>query len=102
MALSNERLVGDQLPSTNGTLYTVPAAKKVSVTSITLANTGSSTRTVTITLAGIAVISAYSLEAHETFGLSIAHVLYTTELIEGFQTAGTDVDVLISGVTEDV
>lgn len=102
MALSNERLVGTNLTGSNATLYTVPSAKKVSVTSITLANTGSSTRTVTIKLNGVEIISAYSLSSHETFGLSIAHVIYTTELIEGSQDTGTDVKVYISGVTEDV
>lgn len=108
MAQSNERLVLASLSVTPTALYTVPALKKVTITGFTIVNKGVTQRLVTLEYGNIGgsggkrILSNYPLEPSETFGLSIGQVIYTTEEITGSQTVGTDVDIIASGVVEDV
>lgn len=102
MATSNERLVSASLTNSLSTLYTVPADKKASATGVIICNNGSVARLVTLKYAGKFIFSSYSMAAKETLALSVPAVLYETETIQGSQDSGTDVDVTISGIEEDV
>ena len=102
MAIENKRLVASALTGSAADYYTVAANKRVTVTSITAAVTGATSRAVTVKLAGFQVMPAVAIDGHEVFGISIGHVLEATEKINAQQDAGTDVDLIISGVVEDV
>jgi len=98
---SNERLVAVSLTTTPTDLYTVATAKKVTVTGLSLCNTGASVRVVSVLYAGKFVVK-YALDAGETFGFTVGQVLYATEKLRASQDVGADVDLIASGVVEDV
>lgn len=100
MASSNERLFNGALTAL-AVVYTVPALKKATVTGMTLTNTGAAQRLVTVKLDDTALLSSYPLDPKETLAFTIGHVLYTTEELKAGQDAGTDVDLVVSGVVED-
>jgi hypothetical protein len=104
MAHTNKRLFEGAL-STTLTTTLVTAAKKTLVMSISIANKNTTTpRDVTIKLGasgGTAYLSAVSIPPKQTLQLYPHHVLENTETIKGGQDAGTDVDVVISGVEID-
>jgi len=90
--------------TTTTTLYTVPAATKTILKEITLCNTDTSSRTVTIqagaspaTGASARILSAVNLLAGETKVVSLSMVLEATHLITGGASSASVVSCTISG-----
>ena len=89
--------------TTTTTLYTVPASTTTIVKEITLCNTDTVARTVTLqagATTGVAdrVLNAMSLAPNETKVISMSLVLATTQTITGGASTASVVSCLISGV----
>ncbi len=79
------------------TLYTVPSATTTVVTNIVVDNTAASAATFTISLNGVALLSAAPIDANASVFFDIKQVLNATQVIAGFASA-TTVNFHISGV----
>lgn len=79
------------------TLYTVPAGTTTTVTNIIITNTSGSTQTATISLDGVVLVPAVSLNANSITTIDLKQVIATTKLIAGFASA-TSVNFHISGM----
>ena len=78
-------------------LYTAPAGGAI-VNSISLCNTGTVTRAVTLKLAGKSLASALAITAKETVILAPNHALVSADTLNASQDVGTDVELIASGV----
>jgi len=85
------------LTTTSATLYTVPAATTALVTEIVLSNTTAIDINVTITFAGVALLTAAPVPANGILTLGLKQVVSTTEVIAGVASAA-GLNVFISGV----
>lgn len=83
--------------TSSATLYTVPSATTTVVTNIVVDNTAASAATFTITLNGVALLSAAPIDANASVFFDIKQVLNATQVIAGFASA-TTVNFHISGV----
>lgn len=78
------------------TLYTSPANMAVCVTNIAVTNTSGSSRTATLTLAGVSLFTSLSVAANTTTYIAPDQVIYNGEVIAGSASA-TDINFHISG-----
>ncbi len=100
-----KNLANGQLPSTKGTLYTVPASTQAVIKSITLFNTNTSAETV-----GLFILKASGTSRQISGGnlaLSGGYMIDDTEytlgagdIVQGITTTASKVDFLISGIEE--
>lgn len=98
MAINNKRLASGTLSNANATLYTVPASTKTIIKSISLCNTSASPATITLSLNGIYVFSAYSLAANSYLHIpQFDQIIDATELFEGLSGTDAVIDYYISG-----
>ena len=97
-------LADGQLPSSKGTLYTVPAATSVYLSKITIFNTNIVTQIVKLYInpSGTSrqLVYVKELEQYETIIYNGGVILETGDLIEGETTTASAVDYLIMGVIE--
>ncbi len=107
MAFTGKALADGQLPSSKGTLYTVPGSTTTYVKWISVHNTsGSTTETVLIyvntsgTSRVIARVVLLPNEHARILSDGEAFILEAADLIEGVSTNATTVDYFISGVQE--
>lgn len=105
MAFTTKALANGQLANTKGTLYTTPGATQTIVKTITLVNTGASTRTINIYLntSGTSrriIPKDTSLLTGEAFYIDLNLTLEAADLIEGDASAATEIDYTISGIEE--
>jgi hypothetical protein len=84
-------------PTTQTTLYTVPASTTAVVTNIVVANSGASAETVTVSLDGIPIISGGPINSGDSIVLDIRQVLPSGNTISAVANS-TDVKLHISGV----
>ena len=93
-----------QLPSSKGTLYTVPASTSVYISKIHILNTSATTQIVKIYIkpgsTSRFLIHVSDLEQYESIIYDGGLILETGDLIEGETTTASVVDYLIMGVTE--
>ena len=102
---TGKSLADGQLPSSKGTLYTVPTGKRAIVRTFVVFNTGSTAETVSIYVSrgtssrqiGQAVLAAN--EAAQFFE-SEPITLSSGDILEGDTTTGSTVDYLITGADE--
>ncbi len=112
MALTAKQLVNAELPTSNGTLYTVPASTKARVTEIWLCNASGAARTATLhyvesgdsadTGAGSGVntiMKTFDLPQGVPIALPCNSWLEAGDTIQGL-ASGADVAVFISGLEE--
>ena len=83
--------------TTTTTLYTVPASTSTIVTNIVVSNTGSSSYTFTLYLAGTLLANTVSIAANSIATFDIKQILATTNTIQG-GASNTAVTFHISGV----
>jgi hypothetical protein len=104
MALTAKPLGQGQLPSSKGTLYTVPGATATLITRGTLVNTTAGALTVNVylkTSAGSSrriVPKDLSLAAGASVDIRGGHVVDAGGLIEGDASSATSIDYFFSGV----
>lgn len=92
---------GAATTSTGTTLYTTAATETSIITNIIAANTSASAQTVTIAIAGTAILSGVSVPANSTTAIDLKVPLIatgSTRTITGGASA-TSVNLFISGVT---
>lgn len=98
-----QTLVAQTLPSSSGTLYTGPTLKSTVIATAVVANTSASTRTVTLSVTkasgGTARLCKIELEADESCVVDelIGWLIAPGDVISGFASAGSAVDIAISG-----
>jgi hypothetical protein len=98
MAISSKVLYrGAASLTTTTTLYTVPASTSTIVTNIVVSNTGSSSYTFTLYLAGTLLANTVSIAANSIATFDLKQVLATTNTIQG-GASNTAVTFHISGV----
>jgi hypothetical protein len=83
--------------TTTTTLYTVPSATTTIVTNIVVSNTGSSSYTFTLYLAGTLLANTVSISANSLVTFDIKQTLSATNTIQG-GASNTAVTFHISGV----
>jgi hypothetical protein len=97
-------LAEGQLPSSKGTLYTVPANTTVYISMIRMTNTSATTQTVLIYYkpGSTSRLQFYvsGVEQYNTVEKSGGDILETGDLIEGYTTTASVVDYVIMGVEE--
>ena len=92
-----------QLPSSKGTLYTVPAATQTIINRITLVNTNSSGETVNLYFKASGGTSRritpknYTLAVDALFIMDDAITMEAADILEGDTTTAVKVDFVISG-----
>lgn len=84
--------------TTTTTLYTVPAATTTVVTNIVVSNITGSAATVTLSLNGVALMSAVSIAANSTTVIDLKQALNATQTIQGGASTGSALNVHITGV----
>lgn len=106
MTIAVKVLGNGQLPSSKGTLYTVPGSTKAFIKFLSVCNVGANTETITIlvnatgTSRRIALVtlgpdeSARVIDKDETLNLEAG------DLLEGFSTHATSVDYVVTGAEE--
>jgi hypothetical protein len=97
MATTTKPLYRAAAATSSATLYTVPSATTTVVTNIVVDNTAASAATFTISLNGVALLSAAAIDANASVFFDIKQVLNATQVIAGFASA-TTVNFHISGV----
>ena len=98
MAISSKVLYrGAASLTTTTTLYTVPASTSTIVTNIVVSNTGSSSYTFTLYLAGTLLANTVTIAANSIATFDLKQVLATTNTIQG-GASNTAVTFHISGV----
>lgn len=97
MATTSKALGRAAFATSSGTLYTTPAATTTVVTNIAVTNTSTSPQTFTLSLAGVVLHSATSIDASTTVYIDCKQVLAATNTITGLASA-TSVNYHISGV----
>jgi hypothetical protein len=106
MAFTGQALADGQLPSTKGTLYTVPGATTAYIKFMSVFNTNAAQQTVIIyaNVSGTSrEIARFVLEQNEwarVIEKDEALVLEAADLIEAETTTATAVNYLITGVEE--
>lgn len=101
------RLYGGQPGTTEGTLYTVPAATNAKVSQIVLCNTSSSPAAISLSAvpsagtAGAAnrILSGLSLAGNSVTTLDMSVFMDTGDFLSGLQTVSGAITVTISGET---
>jgi hypothetical protein len=95
-----------QLATSVATIYTVTAPKtKGVIKQILVANTSTSTASVTLHIVGVAgtataankIVSEVSVAANSTVTLDITQVLNVGETIQALASAATSINLMISG-----
>lgn len=81
MPFSPTKLFAGLVAAASTTVYTTPAATKVIVKEFLIANTSAVAATITVTVAGTALLSAYSIPANGFFPLEISYPLVPGDLI---------------------
>lgn len=112
MTLTAKQLVNAELPTSNGTLYTVPGSTKARITEIWLCNAAGAARTATLhyvesgdsadTGAGAGVnttMEAFDLPQGVPIILPCNSWLEAGDTIQGF-ASGADVAIFVSGFEE--
>lgn len=89
--------------TTTTTLYTVPGATSTIVKEVTLCNTDTVARTVTLffgngSAAANTILSALSIAAGETKIITLSSVLIATDTIKGGASSAAVVSIIVSGV----
>lgn len=97
MSATSKALSRGLLSGSSATLYTVPAATTAIITNIVLANTSTSSVTVTINLDGVALIPGISVDANSVTEVAIRQSLAATKTITGFASTASVVGCHISG-----
>lgn len=105
MALAHEKFAQGQLPSTTGTLYTVPVGKTAYLKSIYLHNSGTTDQTVRIYINGATgadKILEGVVSGKDTFEWNVAYtvILSTGQTLRGDSTNASTVNYFIFGGTE--
>jgi hypothetical protein len=96
-------LVAQPLPSVSAEIYVGPANKSTAIGTVTLCNTSASTRTAHIlvskNLGGTAKLAAIELEVGESCVVDelVGFFLGPGDAILGYASAGSSVDIAISG-----
>jgi hypothetical protein len=103
MANTPKSLADGQLPSSKGTLYTVPASTKTLIKSIIIVNIGAVSRTVNIyakpnSTSRRIFPKDYALASSAQVELETSLILEAGDLIEGDAAAANEIDFVISGV----
>jgi hypothetical protein len=83
--------------TSSATLYTVPAATKTLVTSVTIANTAAADATFDLELNGVAIANDVVAYSNDSITWEIKQVLEATDTITGLASA-TTVNFHISGL----
>jgi len=83
--------------TSSATLYTVPAATKTLVTSITVANTAAADATFDLELNSVAIANDVTVAANDSITWEVKQVLDATNTITGLASA-TTVNFHISGL----
>lgn len=97
MANTPKNLYRGAAATTSTTLYTVPSSTTTTVTNIIITNTSGSAQTATISLDGVVLVPAVSLNANSITTIDLKQVIATTKIIAGFASA-TSVNFHISGM----
>jgi tagatose-1,6-bisphosphate aldolase non-catalytic subunit AgaZ/GatZ len=102
MAFTGQLLAEGQLPSSKGTLYTVPGATTAYVRTIRVHNTNAAGQTVLIYVkrGTSRIFSRAVLAQNETLVVDDPVSLEAGDLIEGQTTTATAVDYVITGAEE--
>ena len=79
------------------TLYTVPSATTAVITDIFVTNTATTQATFTLSLDGVIILSANSINPNSSVSITMKQVLATTKILAGLASA-TSVNFHISGV----
>jgi hypothetical protein len=100
------RIYGPAQPGTsNGTLYTVPAAKIAKVTNIHLANVTATAATVTLSINGSAdanmLMKAQSVAANSVVNFPYNYALAAADTVQGLQGTSAAITVTISAELQD-
>jgi len=82
--------------TTSTTLYTSPTNMAVCITNIAICNDSATTKTATLSLAGVPLISGLSIAANTTTYLTPDQIIYNGEAIAGLAST-VDVDFHIAG-----
>ena len=77
------------MPTSSQTLATVPAGKTWAVTNIIVTNSAATAQTATVTLNGVSLIPAVSVNATAVDVYDIKQVLNAGETITGFASSGS-------------
>lgn len=86
------------LGTSSATLYTVPAATKAIVKEIILCNKTATDATATITFDGVNIICGKTVPKNDSYVVEFHSILETGKIIAGLASAGTAIDVYISGI----
>lgn len=100
MAVTQKRLYGsDNTPNTLTIGYTVPALTSSIVTCVTIANKSASRAGVTVTIAGVTLVTNTNLlDVGVTVSFDFSQVLNVSETIQVQASAANAIALLISGV----
>jgi len=83
--------------TSSATLYTVPASTTAVISNIVLANTATSSSTVTMAVDGVSFLPTVTIAANSIAAFDVKQVLATTKTITGYAST-TAVTIHISGV----
>ncbi|MCD9024304.1 hypothetical protein [Cohnella silvisoli] len=101
MALTKKKMYAGTLATGSATLYTAPAAGAM-VKEVVATNKTAVAVNVTIVIAGVSVLTGYTLDVagtkDATVILALSTVINSGDLITGLASAGSSVDCIISGV----
>jgi hypothetical protein len=97
MATNTTVLFRGAASTSSTTLYTVPSGRTAVVTSILIANTGSSAYTWTMTFNSVSIGTSVSIPANSTTVIDMKQVLAATQIIAG-SASNTAVTFHISGI----
>jgi hypothetical protein len=97
MATTFKVLFRGSAATTTQTLYTVPSETITVVNSIVVANTSSSARSYTLSLAGVKIAETVSVPANDSISIDIKQTLNSANTISGL-ASNTDVTFHISGI----
>lgn len=86
------------LGTSSATLYTVPSNTKVIIKEIILCNKTATDATATITFDGCNIISSKTVPKNDSYVVEFHSILETGKIIAGLASAGTAIDVYISGI----
>jgi predicted phage tail protein len=108
MATAKRLVPGSQLTTSAATYYTAPAATTARITAFTITNTSAGAVTASVHLvpsAGtaddtniIADVLPLSANQTQTLTAAIGHVIETGGTIQALASAGTSVNIVVSGV----
>ncbi len=101
--ISAKVLADGQLPSSKGTIYTVPASTSAYVRCVRMHNTNTTDETINVYLKPGSTsrqVGRWTLATRETLEVDLALTLEAGDLIEADTTTASKVDYVITGAEE--